>query len=154
MVDKSDVDKRNALRDLVALMEARIPLCPRDWRNEWNKVDFLRNVLLTEDWVRKHLYSIGKGTNYLASSMQTHKEVLVRSRNSSNAAPSTSSRSKPTIFFTAPKYAKRVTKDLYLGSDQNRSCWNCRRNGHWQVRCRKPLSPAIIPARNATSSKK
>ncbi len=49
MVDKSDCDKRKALRDLFATIEARIPLCPRDWRNESNKVDFLRNALLTED---------------------------------------------------------------------------------------------------------
>ena len=46
MVDKSDGDRRKTLRDLVATMEARIPLCPRDWRNESNKVDFLQNALL------------------------------------------------------------------------------------------------------------
>ncbi len=64
MVDKSDGDRRKALRDLVATIEARIPLCPRDWRNESNKVEFLRNALLTEDWARQLLYSFVDGTHF------------------------------------------------------------------------------------------
>ncbi len=160
MVDKSDCDKRKALRDLFATIEARIPLCPRDWRNESNKVDFLRNALLTEDWARHHLYSIGKGTHFrelqtqLAITLQIHEEVLVRSGNSNKSGPSASSGSKPTIFFTAPKYAKRVTKKLFTGSDQDRSCWNCWRTGHRHVRCRKPLNPAFLAARKAEFSEK
>ncbi len=107
MVDKSDGDKRKLLRDLVANIEARILLCPRDWRNKLSKV-----ALLTEDWARQHLYSIGKGTNFLelqtqlASALQIHIEVLSRIRNSSKAGPSASFGSKHTIFFTAPKYAE------------------------------------------------
>ncbi len=155
MVDESDSDRRKALRDLFATIETRITLCPRDWRNESNKVDFLRNALLTEDWARQHLCRIGKGTHFrelqtqLASALQIHEEVLARSGNSSKAGPPASSASKPTIFFTAPKYTKRVTKKLFPGSDQDRSCWNCGRAGHRHVRCRKPLNPAVIAARKA-----
>ena len=36
VVDKSDGDRRKAFRGLVATIESRIPLCPRDWRNESN----------------------------------------------------------------------------------------------------------------------
>ncbi len=36
MVEKLDGDRRKALRGLVAAIEARIPLFPRDWRNESN----------------------------------------------------------------------------------------------------------------------
>ncbi len=102
MVDKSDGNRRQALRDLVATVEARISLCPQDWRNESNKVDFLRNALLTEGWARQHLYRTGKGThfrelqNQLANALQIHEEVLARSGNNSNAAPSTLSGSKHT----------------------------------------------------------
>ena len=155
MVDKSDGDGRKALRDLFATIEARIPLCSRDWRNESNKVDFLRNALLTQGWARQHLYSIGKGTHFrevqiqLASALQVHEEVLARSGNSSKASPSAYSGLKHTIFFTALKYAKRVTKKLFPGSDKDRCCWNCGRTGHRHVRCRKPLNPAVIAARKA-----
>ena len=155
MVDKSDGEGRKTLRDLVATIEARIPLCSRDWRNEPNKVYFLRNALLTQDWARQHLYIIGKGTHFrelkiqLASALQIHEEVLARSGKSSKASPSASSGFKPTIFSTEPKYAKRVTKKLFPGSDKKRCCWNCRRTGHRHVRCRKPLNPAVIAARKA-----
>ncbi len=56
--------KKEAMRDLVATIETRIPLCHRDWRDESNKVDFLRNALPTEDLARQNLYSIGKGTHF------------------------------------------------------------------------------------------
>ncbi len=49
VVDKYDADRRKALCDLLSTIEARIPLCLRDWQKESNKVDFLRNLLLTED---------------------------------------------------------------------------------------------------------
>ncbi len=142
-------------RDLVATIEARIPLCPRDLRNASNKVDFLRNAVLREYWARQHLYSIGKNAQFrelqtqLASALQIHEEVLARSGNSCDASPSTLSGSKPTIPFTAPKYAKRIMKKLFPGSDQYRSFWNCGRTGHRHFRCRKPLNPPITAARKA-----
>ena len=155
IVNKFDDDRRKALRDLVATIEARIPLCPRDWRNESNKVEFLRNALLTEGSARQHLYKIGKGAHFrelqtqLAIAAQIHAEVLAISGNSSKAGPSNSPGSMPTIFFTAPKYAQRETKKLFPGSDQDRSCWNCGRTGYRHVRCRKPLNNAVIAARKA-----
>ena len=81
IVNKSDGDRRKALSDLVANIEARIPLCFRDKRNESNKVDFLRNALLTEDWARHLLHSIGTGTHF--RDLQIHEEVLAKSGNSS-----------------------------------------------------------------------
>ncbi len=63
---------------LDATIEARIPLCLRDWRNESNKVEFLRNALLTEELARQYLYGIWKGTKsrelqtQLASALQMH----------------------------------------------------------------------------------
>ena len=64
MIEKSYGDKRKALPDLVATIDARIPLCPRDWRNESNKVEFLRYAPLTKDRAGQHLYSIGKDTHF------------------------------------------------------------------------------------------
>ncbi len=112
-------------------------------------------MLLKEDYAGQHLYSIGKGTHFreleiqLASALQIHEEALARSGNRSNPCPPPSSGSKPTIFVTATKYAKRVTKKLFSGSDQDRSCWNCGRTGQRHVRCKKPLNPAVIAARKA-----
>ena len=140
---------------LVATIDARIPLCPREWKNESNKVDFLRNALLTEGRARQDLYSIGKGTHFgelqilIAGALQINEKVLARSGNSSKAGPLASSVSKRAIFFTAPKYVKRVAKKILAGSDQDRSCWNCGRSGNRHVRCRKPLNPTVIAARNA-----
>ncbi len=109
---------------------------------------------------RKHLYCIGKGTNLceletqLVIALLIHKEVLVRSANNIEAGPSTSSGSKPKIFFTAPKYATKVAKKLFTGSDQDRSSWNCRRTGNGHVHYRKPLNPFVIAARKAKFSEK
>ncbi len=81
MVHKCDGDRRKALRDLVATIEARILQ-----QNKSNKFDFLGNALLAEDWARQLLYSIGKGTHFselttqLASALQVHEEALARSR--------------------------------------------------------------------------
>ncbi len=52
---------------------------------------------------------------------------------SSNAGNSNSPGLKSTVFFTAPKQAKRVTKKLFPVSGQDRSCWNCGWTGHRQV---------------------
>ena len=109
MVDKSDGDRRTILRDLVATIEARLPLYPQDSRNHSSKVEFLGNELLIEDWTRQGMYSIGNGTYFrelqsqLASSLQIHEKILARRGNNSEAGPSTSSRSNPTIFFAGPE---------------------------------------------------
>ncbi len=155
MVQKFDGDRRKAFRELVVLIESRIPLCTRYMRNESSKVDFIQNMLLKEDWARQNLYNIGKGTHFcelqtqLACALQVHGEVQARSGISSGAGPSTSSESKPTIFLTVPKYAKRVTKILFPESDQDRSCWNCKRTGHRHICCRKLLNHAAVAARKA-----
>ncbi len=65
MVEKSDGDRRKALRDLVATVEAHIALCTRNGRNESNKFDFLRNAPLAESRASQILYSIGEGTYFL-----------------------------------------------------------------------------------------
>ena len=93
MVDKYDADRRKALRDLLATTEARIPLCPLDWQNESNKVDFLHNALLTGDWARQHMYGIGKGTHFrvlqtqLARALQMHEEALAELQTVSKPFP-------------------------------------------------------------------
>ncbi len=80
MVDKSDDDRRTILRDLVATIEARLPLYPRDLRNNSSKVEFFRYELLIEDWTREGMYSIGNGTKFrelqtqLASAPQIHEK--------------------------------------------------------------------------------
>ena len=153
IVDKSDGERRKRLGELVATIETSIPLFPGDCRNESHKIDFLRNALLTEDWARQHLYTIGMCTQFgelqtqIASALLIHEEVLARSGNSSKAGHSTSSGSKPTIFFTPRKHAKRVIKKLFPVSDQDRSSWNCGRNGHRYVRCGKPINSAAIAAK-------
>ncbi len=109
MIDKSNSDRRKALRHLIATFEPRNLLCNREWRNESNKLDLLSNALLTEYRARLLIYRIGKGTHFrqlqtqLASALQIHEEVLARSGNSNKAGPSTSCGSQPTIFFTAPR---------------------------------------------------
>ena len=49
----------------------------------------------------------------------------------------------------AQKFEKRVTKKLFPGSGQDRSCWNCGRTEHRHVRFGKPLNPAVVAARKA-----
>ncbi len=123
IVDKSDDDGKMTLRDLAAAIEARISLWPRDRRNESGKVEFFCNALLTEDQSREHLYSIGKGTYFcegqtqLASALQMHEEVLSRGGNSCKADSFTLNGLKPSIFFTAPKYACKANKKIFPGSD-------------------------------------
>ena len=104
IVYKSNSDRRKPLQDLVAHIDAQIVPCFRDCRNESIEVEFLRNALLTADWLWQHLYSIEKSTNLrklqsqLASDPQVHENVLAWSGSSSSNGPYTSTRLKPGIF--------------------------------------------------------
>jgi len=154
-------DKRKAMRSLMSHIESRLPLCPENWRHETNKVDFLRKAMLSEKWALPSLYKISSETRFrslyteLANSLQVHEEAKAQhgiTHHSDDGQDNSNEQnlgSKPEILFTAPRYANRIAKALFPGSEQDRTCWNCGKNGHRFPKCRLPLNAATIAARKA-----
>ncbi len=59
-VGKNAGDKRAAIKALISYIEARTPLCPYNWHLKPNKVSFLRDPLVSEDWA-EHILSRVRG---------------------------------------------------------------------------------------------
>lgn len=120
-------------------------------------MDFLRHAVIMEDWARQLLGKIDSRTTFrdlqqnLASILQIEGESRIRSstkRNQDNDSIHPQG-SKPQIFFTSPKYAKRIAKKIFPGQELNRSCWNCGSSDHRFPKCPKKLNPVNIAARKA-----
>ncbi len=56
---------------------------------------------------------------------------------------------KPSIYFAAPQYARKLTKTLVPGSEADISFWNCGKPGHRHAKCRLHIRSAVIAARKA-----
>ena len=54
---------------------------------------------------------------------------------------------KPQIFFTQPRYAKEVVRMIFPGSNRDKQCWNCGKEGHQFTKCKYTLDNARIAAR-------
>ncbi len=150
---KPENDKRKAFKELKNHIEKRLPLCPRTWRHESHKIGFLRDALVSEDWAANSLSRIGASPSWwvlcteLGNALQIHIEREGDSREI--LVPAISSTSNPNIFFAAPRYAKKVSKAMYPGSEYDDSCWNCGKNGHRHAKCLKPINFKVIAAKKA-----
>lgn len=151
-VNQCNGSLHQGLRKLAAHIEERTPLCPPNFRFESNRVDFLRQAVISYPWAQPMLYKISPSTKFrslfteLANALQVHEESSMKN---DLAASETSSPlfkgSKPNILFTQPKYAKT----LFPGAKQDSQCWNCGNFGHRFTQCRKPMDMTAIAARKA-----
>ncbi len=118
---KTGGDKRKAFEELKNHIEKRIPLCPGTWRHGTHEIGFLRDALVTEDWAKNPLSCVGASTSWrelcteLGNLLQIRIEREGESRETVVAA--TDLASKPPISFTAPRYAKKVSKAMFPGSE-------------------------------------
>ncbi len=102
--------------------------------HESHKIGFLRDELVTEDWSESTLSRVGAATSWrtlcteLGNALQIRIERGAESRELAKAANSSSM--KPNIFFTPPRYAKKVSKGMFPGSVYDESGWNCGKSGH------------------------
>ncbi len=126
---KTGGEKRKAFKNLKNHIEKRIPLCPGTWRHEIYKIRVLLDELVTDDWDNNTLSRVSASTSWrglcteLYAALQIRIERESESRDTVGAA--TDLASKPLIFFTAPRYAKKVSKAMFPGSEYDNSCWNC-----------------------------
>ncbi|MEM1283153.1 MAG: hypothetical protein AAGG81_06325, partial [Chlamydiota bacterium] len=160
--------KVKGLASMAAHISNRANQCPPAYRHEYHRVEFLKQPLITEDWAKEILKKVNDTTKYqqlcseLADALQFHEEVEDKKiQNQKKPAnindstqfpsnqPSGSASSKPLIFFTQPKYAKKIVNKLFPGSELDNSCWNCGKKGHRANKCHQPLDPVRIAARKA-----
>ena len=148
--------KTKALSSIAAYISNTSPKCPIAFRHESHRVEFLKKSLLKETWARTVLMDINDETTFqslytrLANALQFSIEVT-----SENESPhgeldkSKSNEPKPTIYFTQPKYARRIARKVFSGSSRDKICWNCGRKGHTHDTCHTPLDPVRIAAAKA-----
>ena len=146
---------RDGLGALATYITNRVPQCPPSFRSEQNKVDFLRQSVIGHDWARNVLCRINSDIKFqqlyleLATALQVHEESNLKQSNIHHEIRDSSNSKKPFILFTQPKYARKLTKKLFSGSEMDQKCWNCGLTGHRFSKCRKPLNLKSVAARKA-----
>lgn len=146
---------RKGLCFLAAHISDRISQCPPHCQGESNQVDFLRNAVLGQPWAKEILRDIKPSTEFqtlytdLAKSLQVHEEEAESKGVIADVPKTDSSKRKPLIFFTQPRYVKSMAKSIFPGNEEARSCWNCGRKGHRFTKCHKNLDMAQIASRKA-----
>ncbi len=113
----------------------------------------MRDALVTESWAEHILARIDGSTKWrglcteLSNALQLWIErdlnvVLTPIRTFTKTL-------KPSIYFAAPQYARKLKKTLVPGSEADISCWNCGKPDHRHATCRKHIRPAVIAAQKA-----
>ncbi len=114
-----DGNKRNALRNLQSQIEKHIPLCPENWRHELHKISFLRDALATESRAEHISSGIDGSTKWrgLCTDLGNALQLCIERDGDVAKTPiGTSTKTlKPSIYFAAPKYSRKITKTLFLG---------------------------------------
>ena len=147
--------KPKALSALASYISNRFPQCPSTYRHEFHRVDFLKNALMSESWASSILMRVNQQTQYqafyteLANALQFHEELKAHSNINSSNGSTSDANDKPVIYFTQPKYARKITGKLFNGFQQDRTCWNCDKPGHHHTKCRFRPNPTKIAARKA-----
>ena len=101
-------------------------LYPGMWKNEIHKIGFLRDALVTEDWAENTLSRFSAPTSWrglrteIGNGLHIRIEREIGSRETE--VKTTDLASKPSIFFTAPRYAKKISKAMFSGSEFDDSC--------------------------------
>ncbi len=100
-------------------LERRIPLCSGIWRHDILKICFLRDALVSEDWIENTLPCVGATTSWLDLCTELGSALHIRIELEGDSreimAPAISSTSKPNIFFAAQVYAKMESKATISG---------------------------------------
>ena len=152
---KNHGNLREGLAELATYITNRTPQCPPNFRSEQNKIDFLRQAVIGNDWAKNVLCNIGPSTRFqqfyleLATALQVHEESARRKATPGSSSSNGLTTNKPFIMFNQPKYARQVTRKLFSGSEKDKSCWNCGQSGHRFAKCRKQLDITAIAARKA-----
>lgn len=152
-VQHNNGNRKLALRSLTSCIEQKVPLYPKEWQKESFKVEFLRGALLKENWAINMLHEITCETQFrpLVIKFESLLQIKEKAEGISFAtlARSNYDDSKPTILFTAPRYAKKIGKELLPGSRKDQECLNCGIKWHRHDKCRKPLNLKVIAARKS-----
>lgn len=144
--------KSKALSSMANHISNRSQKCPAAFRHEMYRVEFLRKALMRETWAKTILLEVDENTKYqklytkLANALQFHEETDGPSLKREAYGQKSS---KPTIFFTQPKYGKQVTNRLFSGSQFDKTCWNCGKRGHRHSKCHQKPDPVRIAAAKA-----
>ena len=152
---KQEGSKPKALQKLANHISNNYMKCPITYRNEANRVEFLKRALQKEKWASTILYKINDITQFqslyadLANALQFELERLGDRQESDDEQHSATPNSKPTILFTQPRYAKQVTGKFFNGYKNDDRCWNCDRKSHHHTKCRLPINPIRIAAAKA-----
>lgn len=147
--------KPKALSALAAHISNRFTQCPPTYRHEFHRVDFLKNALMGEPWAEAILMKVNQETQYqsfyieLANALQFHEELKTQNDSNTSVQPSNSQSQKPLIYFTQPRYARKITGKLFGGFENDRRCWNCDKPGHHHNKCRSRPNSVKIAARKA-----
>lgn len=126
-----------AITSLCAHIESRLPLCPDMWRFETNKVDFLRSAIVSQDWACAVLSRVNMETKFrkllseLEAVLQIQEEAEQRNDDGTQSISSKTNGMKHEIFFTAPRYEKKIATTVFPDNEKGVICWNCgkRRKG-------------------------
>lgn len=129
--------KTKALSSMASYISNRSPKCPISYRHESHRVEFLKRALIKEKWASTILMQINEETIFqslytrLANALQFHIESTenVDHDPEQHTTPRKHG-SKPTIYYTQPKYAKRMVGKLFTGSSYDKNCCNCGKRGH------------------------
>ena len=141
----------SALRTYIS---SRTPQCPPSFRTKANKVEFLKQAVLTQPWAKDIVVRINPGTRFqsvyteLANALQLHQEIQSKGGNPPRTA-SGSKYSKPFIYFTQPRVVKSLARAMFPGDDKAPSCWSCGRKGHRFTKFHKELYLARIASAKA-----
>lgn len=142
--------KPKALSAMASHIANRSRKCPPAYSHESHRVEFLKKALMKEEWAKVILLEVNETTNYqqlytrLANALQFHEESTADTENETKK-PS----NKPMIYFTQPKYGRKLTGRLFSGSSHDKTCWNCDKAGHRHTDCRKKHDPVRIAAAKA-----
>ena len=83
---KTSVDKRKSFKQRKEHIEKRIPLCPGTWRHETQKIEFLRDALVTEDRAENTLSRVGASTSWRGLCTELGNALQIRIEREGNHA--------------------------------------------------------------------
>ena len=142
--------KPKALSLIASYISNRSRKCPPAYSHETHRVEFLKKALMKEEWAKSILLEVNDTTQFqslytkLANALQFFEEA---DENTATSEPN--HHGKPSIFFTQPKYGRKITGKLFSGAQYDKLCWNCDKPGHRHNDCRKKHDPVRIAAAKA-----
>lgn len=144
-----------ALKSILDYIRNKSKQVPADFRSEGQKIQYLKNAIMTQEWAEFPLQSIGVNTTFkdlgeeLSNALLFNEQRQTAQGDPKDPLTRHGSPSKPQINFTQGRYAREIAGKLFPGYPKNRDCWNCGKPGHRVTRCREQLNPARIAARKA-----